>query len=111
MGLESEFLDEMRERLVKSFLDMLVLMKLRKEPMSGYDFVKLIPNRFHLLVSSGTVYSILYYLERKGFIEGSESSGTKRVYNLTLKGEERVKMFLESKDKILGQLLDLFLGQ
>ena len=105
---ESELLDEMHERVVKGFLDMLILMSLRRNAMSGYDFVKFISNRFRLLISSGTIYSTLYYLERKGLIEGSDDQ-RKRAYNLTNDGKEKVKMFLESKDKFLDLILDLFI--
>jgi len=107
--LESEFLSEMQKRLVRNFLDMLILMKLRQNAMSGYDLVKFISKRFDLFISSGTIYSLLYYSERQGLTESIESR-RKRVYNLTNEGEERVKRFLKSKDKILGLILDLFAG-
>ena len=109
MALESEFLSEIQERLVRSFLDMLILMKLRQSTMSGYDIVKFISKRFHLFISSGTVYSTLYHSEMQGLTESAESR-RKRIYTLTNEGEERVKMFLKSKDKILGLVLDLFMG-
>ncbi len=88
---------------------MLILMELRKRPISGYDFITFVNNKFRILMSSGTVYSNLYYLERNGLIKG-EWTRKKRVYKLTERGEETVKAFLNAKDKILGIILNLFVG-
>jgi len=77
-------------RMVKSFLDAIVLDKLRERdnPISGYDVVTFIHKKFYILVSSGTVYALLYSMERDGLIRGMWSQ-RKRVYTLTEKGEEK----------------------
>ncbi|MFQ6081259.1 MAG: PadR family transcriptional regulator [Candidatus Bathyarchaeia archaeon] len=108
--MEREILNEMHERLVKSFLDMIVLAKLRRRdsPMSGYDVVTLIHKKFRMLVSSGTVYSLLYSMERDGLIRGRWSQ-RKRVYTLTERGEKKIKAILEAKEKILGIMVNLFI--
>jgi len=108
--LESEILNEMHERIVRSFLDTIVLVKLRERdsPMSGYDVVTLIDKKFRMLVSSGTVYSLLYCMERDGLIRGMWSR-RKRVYTLTDKGEKKIKAILEAKDKILGLMVNLLI--
>jgi len=80
-------------------LDVLVLAELRNGPMSGYDVIAFIHNKFRLLVSSGTVYSLLYSLERDGLIMGSWNQ-RKRVYKLTEKGEETIKAIMQANDKI-----------
>lgn len=108
--LESEILERMNRRIVKNFLDMVILMELRKSSMSGYDVISFVHNKFRMLMSSGTVYSHLYFLERNGLIKG-ESSQRKRVYTLTEQGKETVKTFLNAKDKILGLVLNLFVGE
>jgi len=77
----------MYERIVKNFMDVLVMVELRDNPLSGYDVISLIHKKFNLLVSSGTVYSLLYSLERDGLIEG-KLNDRKRVYVLTEKGEK-----------------------
>jgi DNA-binding PadR family transcriptional regulator len=89
----------MHRRIIKNFLDVLVLAELRNGPMSGYDVIAFIHNKFRLLVSSGTVYSLLYSLERDGLIAGSWSQ-RKRVYKLTEKGEETIKAILNANDRI-----------
>lgn len=107
--MESQILNKIHRRIVRDFLDMLILMELRKRSMSGYDFIAFIQNKFHILTSSGTVYSLLYHLERKGLIKG-ELNERKRVYTLTERGEKKVKAFLNAKDKVLGLVLNLFVG-
>ena len=96
--------------MVKSFLDTIVLAKLREQdsPMSGYDVITLIHKKFGILVSSGTVYALLYSMERDGLIRGRLSQ-RKRVYMLTEKGEKKIKALLEAKEKILGLMVNLFI--
>lgn len=89
----------MHRRIIKNFLDVLVLAELRNGPLSGYDVIAFIHNKFRLLVSSGTVYSLLYSLERDGLITGSWSQ-RKRVYKLTDKGEETIKAIMNANDRI-----------
>jgi len=109
MCLEGEILNEMRERMVKSFLDTIVLTKLREQdsPMSGYDVITFINKKFRMLVSSGNIYYLLYSMERDGLIKGSWSK-RKRVYTLTEKGEKKIKAILEAKEKILSLMASLF---
>lgn len=95
----SVVLKKMHRRIIKNFLDVLVLAELRNGPMSGYDVIAFIHNKFRLLVSSGTVYSLLYSLERDGLIAGSWSQ-RKRVYKLTEKGEETIKAIMSANDRI-----------
>jgi len=95
----SVVLKKMHRRIIKNFLDILVLAELRNGPLSGYDVIAFIHNKFRLLVSSGTVYSLLYSLERDGLIAGSWSQ-RKRVYKLTDKGEETIKAIMNANDRI-----------
>jgi len=95
----SVVLKKMHRRIIKNFLDVLVLAELRNGPMSGYDVIAFIHNKFRLLVSSGTVYSLLYSLERDELISGSWNQ-RKRVYKLTDKGEETIKAIMNANDRI-----------
>ena len=98
--MEHDILRRMQERIIKNFIDILILAELRKgRPMSGSDFVTFIHKKFHILMSSGTVYSVLYFLERNGLIEGMYAS-KKRVYRLTDKGEATIKTLLKAYEKI-----------
>jgi DNA-binding PadR family transcriptional regulator len=97
--LEGKILKKMHERIIKNFMDIIILAELKDGPLSGYDVISLIHNRFHLLVSSGTVYSLLYSLERNGLIEGTWNE-RKRVYKLTEKGVKTIETVMGANDKL-----------
>jgi len=106
--LKSEILEETRKSMVRNFLDIIVLAELRNSsPLSGYDVIDFVYKKFDALISSGTVYSLLYSMERKGLIEG-ELTGGKRVYVLTDKGTNAINALLKSKEEIQRFLGTLF---
>ena len=94
--------EELRERAIKNFLDIFILAQVDKSPQGGYAIISLIHKKFDVLVSSGTVYSTLYSLERDGLING-EFDKRKRVYKLTGKGRET----LDSVKKANGEIQNL----
>jgi DNA-binding PadR family transcriptional regulator len=97
--LEGKILKRMHERIIKNFMDIIIMAELKNGALSGYDVISFIHNKFHLLVSSGTVYSLLYSLERNGLIEGAWNE-RKRVYKLTEKGRKTIETILNANDKI-----------
>jgi len=100
----------MHRRIIKTFLDVLILAELRNRPLSGYDVIAFIHNKFRFLVSSGTVYSLLYSLERDGLIRGVWNQ-RKRVYELTEKGEDTIETMLNANDKIQYLMASLLKSQ
>lgn len=104
--LEGRTLRKMRERIIRSFMDVIILARLRDNPLSGYDVISLIRSRFSLLISSGTVYSLLYSLERNGLIEGTWNE-RRRVYRLTDKGLRTISMILSANGTISKFITDL----
>jgi DNA-binding PadR family transcriptional regulator len=98
---EAKIIKKMHERVIKSFMDTIIMAELQNGPISGYDAISYIHNRFGFLVSSGTVYSLLYSLERNGLVEGTWFE-RKRVYKLTEKGAKTIETILNSQDKIKG---------
>lgn len=96
---KGQILLQMRRRLLRSFMDLLILSELRERPMSGYDIISLIYRRFHILPGSGSVYSLLYSMERKALIKGTWEE-RRRIYRLTLKGEETVEAALNSYERV-----------
>ena len=89
--------DQIRVSLLKRFIDVIVLEELKKCEMSGYDLVFRLHTKYGLLVSPGTVYALLYSLERQGFIKGKVEE-RKRVYELTNNGLENAN-FLKKEFK------------
>ena len=104
--MESEVIKKMHRRIIKSFMYILILAELRNNPMSGYDVIAYIHNKFGILVSSGTVYSLLYSMERDDLIRGVWAK-RKRVYELTDKGERSIEAILNANDKIKGLMTNL----
>jgi DNA-binding PadR family transcriptional regulator len=98
---EARIVKKMHERIIKSFLDTIIMAELQNGAISGYDVISYIHNKFGFLVSSGTVYSLLYSLERNHLVEGVWIE-RKRVYKLTEKGTQTIQTILNSHDKIKG---------
>ena len=98
--MKPKTLSELNERLVKEFMDVLVLSLLNNgHPIGGYDVIKFIYKKFHILMSSGTVYSALYSLERSELIKGNWTQ-KKRVYMLTERGKETLEELLNEKESV-----------
>ena len=84
--------------------------ELRNGSLSGYDGIAYIYSKFNLLVTSDTVYSLLYSLERSGLVEGTWNE-RKRVYKLTEKGEKTMDKLLNASDKIKGFMANILKTQ
>jgi len=97
--MEGRALRNMHERIIKSFMDIIIMAELLKSPLSGYDVISYIHGKFNLLVSSGTVDSLTYSLERNGLVEGNWDE-RKRTYKLTDKGKKTIETILNANDKI-----------
>jgi DNA-binding PadR family transcriptional regulator len=82
---------------------LIMLAELRNGTMSGYDAISVIHNKFGVLMSSGTVYSHLYSLERDGLIQGKWDI-KKRVYDITEKGEQALETIAQSNMELLSIL-------
>ena len=104
--VEGRILKKMHERIIKNFMDIIIMVELRNGSLSGYDVISYIHNKFNLLASSGTAYSLLYSLERNGLVEGAWDE-RKRTYKLAEKGEKTIETILNANDKITGLLTSL----
>lgn len=109
MNADKEILSKMQERIVTSFLDVLILSQLKGDPKGAYDVIAFIRKKFHLLISPGIVYSALYLLERDGLIQGNFTR-RRWVYTLNEKGEKTIQAFLRVNDKIRLLVANLLSG-
>jgi DNA-binding PadR family transcriptional regulator len=107
---KARIIKKMHERVTKSFMDTIIMAELQNGPISGYDVISYIRTKFGFLVSSGTVYSLLYSLERNGLIEGAWIE-RKRVYCLTEKGTSTIQAILNSQDKIKSFMATILKSQ
>ena len=108
-GLELEVVKQIEDRLIKDFLDVLILVELAKgRPLGGRDIITLVSNKFGSLLSSGTVYSVLYSMEREGMIASGSEEEKRRVYLLTDKGKESIKTISSARQKIMSLIAKIF---
>jgi len=106
--LPTKIAEKLHRKVIKSFMDILILAELKNDSMSGYDIIGAIHKRFGILVSSGTVYSILYSMERDGLIKGIWNQ-RKRVYTLTEKGERNTEVLMKANGEIQSFLRNMLL--
>jgi DNA-binding PadR family transcriptional regulator len=106
--LESELLTQMNERIIKNFLDILILVELKRGPLSYGELADVFHKRFSEIVDFTLVDSTLDFLESEDLIT-SRRAKDRKIYALTKKGEQKVRAFLNSKDKILGLFVNLFI--
>lgn len=100
-------LQEIHKRLIRNFLDILILQELRDKSLSGYDVISLIHRRFNMLISSGSIYSVLYSLERNGLVRGGWI-GRRRVYTLTSRGRMFLEVVTKSRVRVESVILQIF---
>ena len=82
------------------------MMKMREGENSGYDIINYLHQKFDFLISPGTVYSVLYSMERDELIK-AQGIERKRVYVLTPKGEIKIKVIQKSSEIFEDFLADL----
>jgi len=94
------------EALVKNNLETLTLYLLHKKPMCGFDLIKTILHQFHCFLSQGTVYPLLYSLERKGILK-VENSVKAKIYSLSEHGEKIRRSKVDEFKKAQRHMLSL----
>jgi DNA-binding PadR family transcriptional regulator len=108
-ALEADVVNKIYERLLKEFMDIFIMAKMREGENSGYDILTYFHEKFDLPVSPGTVYSVLYSMERNGLIK-ARSVDRKRIYTLAPKGEATIKAIRESSGVLESFLTRLLKG-
>jgi DNA-binding PadR family transcriptional regulator len=74
--------------VVKKSLEPVVLSLLEK-PISGYEIVHEIHNRYHVLIPQARIYTYLYDLEQKGYLM-MKVSGKSKLYSPTESGRKYI---------------------
>lgn len=82
---------ETLEKLAKDNLEIICLALLEKGNQSGYQMLKNVANHFHCIISQGTLYPLLYSLEKEGKIMSSNGKGRTRVYSISPKGRKEIE--------------------
>ena len=89
------YLREVRERCIKSFLDVIIGYLLLVKPSWGYEIIAKIYGRLHILLSPGVVYPLLHSMEKRGLVR-KERLERKEIYSLTPEGRRWLKQMLEA---------------
>ena len=95
---------DVRDHLVKTFLDIIVLSMLKKNSSHGYGLIADIHKKFDILLSPGTLYPLLYSLEKKRLV-GIQKDGRRKNYFLTEQGEIQSETVIKMYKKQIVQLL------
>ena len=82
--------EEVREKHVKVFLDMIILVMLNDMATYGYKIISVIHKEFGVLLSPASLYPRLHLLENNKLIE-SNFDGGKTEYCMTPKGKETLE--------------------
>ncbi|MBT0159230.1 PadR family transcriptional regulator [Candidatus Bathyarchaeota archaeon A05DMB-2] len=77
-----------QERILRAFLDLVILRTLLHQPMTAYEIDNAILKKFGVKRSPNVVYTKLAAMERKGLISCSHSKHG-RSYSITEKGRKK----------------------
>jgi len=89
--------------VVKKSLEPVVLSLLDK-PISGYDIVHEIHNRYKVLIPQARVYALLYDLLEKGYLE-IRVSGKSKLYCPTEKGKKHISRKLNDYQLVFQHII------
>lgn len=95
---------DVNTHLVKTFLDIIVLKMLETNPTHGYALIAEIHKRFDVLLSPGTLYPLLYSLEKKDYIN-IQKDGRRKNYYLTTQGEIQTQKVINLYKDNIRQLM------
>ncbi|MDD1664820.1 MAG: response regulator, partial [Methanomicrobiales archaeon] len=97
------------EEVVKKSLEPVVL-SLLDRPISGYDIVREIHNRYKVLIPQARIYTLLYDLEKNGYLE-MKASGKSKLYSPTEKGRKHIRQKLTEFKLVFQHILDGGIGE
>lgn len=102
--------NELLERLVKDNLELITLLFLERTPQSGYQILKNIAQHFHCILSQGTLYPLIYQLEKKNEITKQNGKGREIIYSLTPQIKKELQMKKENQLMAYQHLASFFEG-
>ena len=89
--------------VIKKSLEPLIISALNR-PVSGYDIVKDINARFHVMIPMARIYSYLYNLEEEHILK-STISGRSKIYEPTPEGRKYLDQKLESIAAVYSHII------
>ena len=107
-----EITKNFEKAMKKGFINTLILLILEKNPSYGYQISKDITNQTLGIWSppASTMYTVLKEMTKNGlikYIEQQEEGRTRKIYEVTKKGEETLKVVLEKQQIINASIESL----
>jgi DNA-binding PadR family transcriptional regulator len=93
-----------RKRVLTACLDVAIMVQLSERVLSATNIIATFKKRCNIQLSAGTVYPVLYTLERNGNIKRLPNR-RKKLYVLTRKGKETTK-YLQAHIRELHIMID-----
>ena len=100
-------LKKLSKQAISAFIDQIILVKLRNDPMTGHDLINYVQEKYGVLVSPGIIYSHLYRFERDNIVYALQST-PKRIYKLTDNGKYYLHILSELYKKTVKILKQEF---
>jgi len=91
-------------------MDIMIMIRMKEGEITGYDILSHFHKKFDFMVSAGTVYSVLYSMERGGLIK-ARNEDRRRIYSLTPKGETTIKSIDQSTEVLENFFANLLRGK
>jgi len=88
--------NEILEKLVKDNLELVTLLLLQNGDKSGYQILKDIASHFHCILSQGTLYPLLYQLEKDNELVKKNGKGREVIYSLSGETRNELKARIET---------------
>ena len=92
------------EKIVGSFLDIIIMSILHGKPAYGYELISVVHNAFGVLLSPGSLYPLLHVLEEKGLLESDKTDG-RIFYKTSPKGEQQYKTTSDAFNTAIEHML------
>jgi len=93
------FTHQIKQRFVKSFLDMLILRLVEAEPTWGYDIIKDTESTYKVKLRHGALYPMLNQLKAKGFVKSRKElqrGRVRKIYEITRRGKQILHAYHDS---------------
>lgn len=91
------------EDVVKKLLEPVILSTLEK-PISGFDIVHEIHNRYRVLIPQARIYTFLYELQKNGYLE-MKVSGKSKLYTPTAAGRKYIRQRLDEYRRVFKHIM------
>ncbi len=95
---------KINEEFIKKSLKLIILILLKQRPMSGFEIIKSINEKFGILFGSSTVYPLLHSLKNTGLLESIKEGKSIRY---KIGDREGVRKILYYHDKAANGLKKL----